>query len=57
MDPMALLYTIREAQSALAAIVSQEFRPTPRGESREPFQARLPDRWREEQGILTRSRE
>ena len=57
MDPMALLYTIREAQSALAAIVSQEFRPTPRGESREPFQARLPDRWREEQGILTRGRE
>ena len=43
MDPVALLHTIREAQSALAAIVSPELRPTPRGGS-------LPDRWREEQG-------
>ena len=39
-----------EAQSALAAIVSPEIRPTPRGESLERFLARLPDRWREEQG-------
>ena len=38
-----------EAQSALAAIVSPEIRPTPRGESLERFLARLPDRWREEQ--------
>ena len=49
LDPVALLHTIREAQSALAAIVSPETRPTPRGESLERFLARLPDRWLEEQ--------
>ena len=49
LDPVALLHTIREAQSALAAIVSPELRPTPRGESLERFLAKLPDRWREEQ--------
>ena len=54
LDPVALLHTIREAQSALAAIVSPEFRPTPRGESLERFLARLPDRWREEQGHINR---
>ena len=43
------LRAIREAQSALAAIVSPQLRPTPRGESLERFLARLPDRWREEQ--------
>ena len=32
LDPVALLHTIREAQSALTAIVSPEVRPTPRGE-------------------------
>ena len=31
LDPMALLNTIREAQSALAALVSSELRPPPRG--------------------------
>ena len=46
---MSLLHTIREAQSALAAIVSAEIRPTPRSESLERFLARLPDRWLEEQ--------
>ena len=49
LDPVALLHTIREAQSALAAFVSLELRPTPRGESLERFLAKLPDRWREEQ--------
>ena len=51
LDPMALalLHVIREAQSALASIVSPELRPTPRGESLERFWARLPDQWREEQ--------
>ena len=49
LDPVALLHAIREVQSALAAIVSPELRPTPRGESLERFLARLPDRWREEQ--------
>ena len=44
LDPVALLHAIREAQSALAAIVSPEISPTPRGESLERFLARLPDR-------------
>ena len=49
LDPVALLHAIREAQSALAALVSPELRPTPRGESLERFLAKLPDRWLEEQ--------
>ena len=49
LDPVALLHTIREAQSALASIVSPERRPTPSGESLERFLARLPDRWLVEQ--------
>ena len=49
LDPVALLHTIREAQSALAAIVSPELQPTPRGESLERFLARLRGRWLEEQ--------
>ena len=48
-DPVALLRTIREAQSALVAIVSPEIGSTPRSESLERFLARLPDRWLEEQ--------
>ena len=47
LDPMALLHTISEAQSDLAAIVSPVLRHTPQGESLERFLARLPDRWRE----------
>ena len=54
LDPVALLHTIREGQSALAAIVSPELRPTPRGESLERFLAKLPDRWREEQDPASR---
>ena len=54
LDPVALLHAIREAQSALAAIVSPELRPTPRGESLERFLARLPDRWREEREHIDR---
>ena len=54
LDPMVLLHTIREAQSALAAIVSSEVGSTPRGESLERFLARLPDRWREERGHIGR---
>ena len=46
---MALLHTIREAQSALASIVSPELGSNPRVESLERFLARLPDRWLEEQ--------
>ena len=54
LDPVALLHTIREAQSALAAIVSPELRPTPRSETLERFLAKLPDRWREEQDTAGR---
>ena len=49
LDPVALLHNIREAQPALAAIVSPELRPTPGGESLERRLARLPGRWLEEQ--------
>ena len=49
LDPVALLHSIREAQSALAAIDSPELRPTPKGESLERFLAGLPSRWMEEQ--------
>jgi len=54
LDPVALLHTIREAWSALTAIVSPEIRPAPRGVSLERFLARLPDRWREEQAPTDR---
>jgi hypothetical protein len=54
LDPVALLHTIREGQSALAPIVSPEIRPTPRGESLERFLTKLPDRWREEQDPVGR---
>ena len=54
LDPVALLHSIRETQSAPAAIVSRELRPTPLGESLERFLTRLPDRWREEQGHADR---
>lgn len=46
---MALLHTIREAQSALASLVSPEVGSNPRVESFERFLARLPERWLEEQ--------
>ena len=50
LDPVALLHSIRESQSALAAICSPELRPTPKGESLERFLSGLPSRWMEEQG-------
>ena len=37
LDPVALLHSIRETQSALAAIVSPVVRATPTGESLERF--------------------
>ena len=52
--PVALLHSIRETQSALAAIVSPEVRPTPRGESLERFLAKLPDRWRQDEEAALR---
>ena len=54
LDPVALLHSIRETQSALAAIVAPEVRPTPRGESLERFLARLPDRWRQNEEAASR---
>ena len=54
LDPVALLHSIRETQSALAAIVSPEIRPTPRGESLERFLAKLPDRWRQDEEAASR---
>ena len=54
LDPVALLHSIRETQSALAAIVSPEVRPTPRGESLERFLAKLPDRWRQDEEAALR---
>ena len=56
LDPVELLHTFREAQSALTAIVFPELRPTPRSESLERFLTRLPDRWREEQDPAGRPR-
>ena len=56
LDPVALLYAIREAQSALAALVSPELRPTPRGESLEQFLAKLPDWWRQDAARTSRER-
>ena len=49
LDPVALLHSIRETQSALAAIVSPEVRPTPSGDSLKRFLAKLPDRWRQDE--------
>ena len=43
LGPRALLYTIREAQSVLVAIVSPELRLTPRGENLERFLTKLLD--------------
>ena len=47
LDPVALLHTIGEAQSALTAVSSPQLRETPQGESLEPFRARLPSLWRQ----------
>ena len=54
LDPVALLHSIRETQSALAAIVSPEVRATPTGESLERFLAKLPDRWRQDEETASR---
>ena len=46
LNPVALLHTIREAQSALMVVSSSQLRETPQGESLERFLARLPSLWR-----------
>ena len=45
LDPVALLHTIREAQSALTALTAPELRPSLHGESLEQFLASLPRQW------------
>ena len=47
LDPVALVHTIREAQSALVAVTSPELGETPQGESLEQFLAKLPSLWRQ----------
>ena len=47
LDPVLLLHTIREAQSALVAATSPEVKETPSGESLSKFLAKLPRLWRQ----------
>ena len=56
LDPVALLHTIREAQSALTSLTVPELRPTPHGESLEQFLASLPDLWRRDETHYPRER-
>ena len=49
-----MLHSIRETQSALAAIVSPEVRATPTGESLDQFLTRLPNRWRQDEETASR---
>jgi Integrase core domain len=46
LDPVALLHAIREAQSALAALVSPGIQTAPNRESLEQFLSQLPNLWR-----------
>ena len=46
LDPVSLLHSIRESQSALAAVSSPESGAIPDGESLEYFLSQLPDMWR-----------
>ena len=47
LDPVLLLHTIREAQSALVAATAPEVRETPSGESLSKFLGKLPRLWRQ----------
>ena len=47
LNPVLLLHTIREAQSALVAATAPEVREAPTGESLEHFLAKLPRLWRQ----------
>ena len=47
LDPVLLLHTVRESQSALAAVGSVEPGSTPDGESLESFLSQLPDLWKQ----------
>ena len=46
LDAVSLLHSIRESQSALAAVSSPESGAIPDGESLEDFLSQLPDMWR-----------
>ena len=47
LDPVLLLHTIREAQSALVAVTAPEVRETLSGESLDRFLTKLPSLWRQ----------
>ncbi len=47
LDPISLLHTIREAQSALAALNTNDSASLPNSERLEHFLSRLPELWRE----------
>ena len=47
LDPVALLRSIREAQSAMAAMSSPQLQETPHSESIDRFLARLPSLWQQ----------
>ena len=47
LDPAVLLSSIREAQSAMAAMSSPQLQETPHGESIDRFPARLPTLWQQ----------
>ena len=47
LDPVLLLHSIREAQSALVAATAPEVRETPTGENLERFLAKFPSLWRQ----------
>ena len=47
LDPVALLSSIREAQSAMAAMSSPQLQETPHRESIDRFLARLPSLWQQ----------
>ena len=47
LDPVALLRSIREAQSAMAAMSSPQFQGVPLGESIDRFLASLPNLWQQ----------
>ena len=47
LDPVALLSSIREAQSAMAAMSSPQLQETPHSESIDWFLARLPSLWQQ----------
>ena len=47
LDPVSLLHTIREAQSAQAAIYATDSASVPSGEGLEHFLSSLPELWRQ----------